>query len=76
MLPSSYSCPRCKCHALYRARPRWFDLPMTVLGLEPIRCWTCNRRFHLRLPKGKKTVQPSRQPGADQEKPLDSKEAA
>jgi hypothetical protein len=75
LLPSSYSCPRCECHALYRVRSRWFDWPATIFGLVPVRCWTCNRRSHLRLVMGK-VDKPLGEPIAEEPIPLDSKKAA
>jgi len=76
LLPSSYSCPHCKCHALYCVRRKWFDLPMTIFELTPIRCWTCSRRSHLRLAKGTEMDQPSGEAAAEVRRPLRSKEAA
>jgi DNA-directed RNA polymerase subunit RPC12/RpoP len=48
MLPATFRCPRCKCHALYLARRRGLDWLMTVFGLRPARCMTCSKRFYLR----------------------------
>jgi hypothetical protein len=48
MLPATFSCPRCKCHALYRTRRTGLDWIMSVFGLRPVRCMTCDKRFHLR----------------------------
>ncbi len=48
MLPATFRCPRCKCHALYVARRRGLDWLMSAFGLRPVRCMTCDKRFHLR----------------------------
>ena len=48
MLPATFSCPRCKCPALYLARPSGLDRLMSVVGLSPARCMTCGKRFYLR----------------------------
>jgi hypothetical protein len=52
MLPASYSCPRCKCNALYRThRKGCLDWLMSAIGLRPARCFTCNKRFYIRWSK-------------------------
>ena len=48
MLPVKFSCPRCNCHALYRTRRKGLDWVMSGIGLRPVRCMTCDRRFYLR----------------------------
>jgi hypothetical protein len=49
MLPATFSCPRCKCHALYLPhRKALLDRLMSVLGLRPVRCMTCDKRFYVR----------------------------
>jgi transcription elongation factor Elf1 len=48
MLPATFSCPRCRCHALYRTRRRGLDWLMSVVGLKPVRCFTCDKRFYMR----------------------------
>ena len=48
MLPARYSCPRCHCHALYQTRRRGLDWLISVIGLRPIRCMTCDKRFYMR----------------------------
>jgi hypothetical protein len=51
MLPTSYSCPRCKCNALYRTHRKGFDWLMSAIGLRPARCYTCGKRFYIRWSK-------------------------
>jgi hypothetical protein len=51
MLPASYSCPRCKCNALYRTHRKGFDWLVSVFGLRPARCYTCTKRFYIRWSK-------------------------
>lgn len=49
MLPATFSCPRCKCHALYLAhRKDLLDWLMSAVGLRPVRCMTCEKRFYVR----------------------------
>jgi hypothetical protein len=48
MLPAKFSCPRCKCHALYQTRRRGVDWLMSAIGLRPVRCMTCEKRFYMR----------------------------
>jgi hypothetical protein len=37
MLPPSFSCPSCKCHALYRTRRSGFGWLMSLVGFWPAR---------------------------------------
>jgi len=48
VLPATFTCPRCKCHALYVARRRGLDWLVSAIGLRPVRCMTCDKRFYLR----------------------------
>lgn len=48
MLPSSFRCPRCKCGACYALHRKGFDWVMYLLGLRPVRCLTCGKRFYAR----------------------------
>ena len=48
MLPSDYSCPRCKCQACYALHRKGFDWVMSMIGLRPARCLTCGKRFYAR----------------------------
>jgi transcription elongation factor Elf1 len=48
MLPATFCCPRCKCHALYRIHRTGLDWLMSAIGLRPVRCMTCDKRFHVR----------------------------
>ena len=48
MLPSSFLCPRCKCGACYVLHRKGLDWLMHLLGLRPVRCLTCNKRFYAR----------------------------
>jgi len=47
MLPRSYSCPSCKCHALYRTRRKGFGWIMSLIGFRPARCYTCGKRCYV-----------------------------
>lgn len=49
MLPYSYSCPRCNCHALCRLRRRGIDRVFSLFGLRPVRCMTCLRKSYMRI---------------------------
>jgi hypothetical protein len=50
LLPSSYSCPRCHCHALCRLRRKGpLGYALSLLGLRPVRCLTCGRKSYIRL---------------------------
>jgi hypothetical protein len=49
MLPPSYTCPSCKCHALYRTRRRGLGWLMSLIGFWPARCYTCSRRCYVQL---------------------------
>jgi hypothetical protein len=49
LLPDTFSCPRCKCHALYRTRRKGgLDWLMSFFGLRPVRCFTCSKGFYIR----------------------------
>ena len=48
MLPSDFPCPRCKCGACYALHRQGFDWCMSLFGLRPARCLTCNKRFYTR----------------------------
>lgn len=48
MLPSEYSCPRCKCRACYALHRRGFAWVLSLFGLRPARCLTCGRKFYTR----------------------------
>jgi hypothetical protein len=58
MLPPSYSCPSCKCHALYRTRRRGFGWFMSIVGFRPARCYTCGKRCYvlIRRPAAKRRL--------------------
>lgn len=49
MLPSSYSCPRCKCSALCRQRRKGLDWLFSAIGLRPVICLTCGKKSHIHL---------------------------
>jgi hypothetical protein len=49
MLPPSYSCRWCTCHALCRLRRRGIDRLFSIIGLRPVRCLTCGRKSYMRL---------------------------
>jgi hypothetical protein len=49
MLPASYTCPSCKCHALYRTRRRGLGWLMSLAGFSPARCMTCRRKCYVYL---------------------------
>jgi hypothetical protein len=46
MLPSNYACPSCKCAACYAMHRKGVDWVMSLLGLRPARCLTCDRKFY------------------------------
>jgi hypothetical protein len=48
MLPSTYACPSCKCRACYALHRKGFDRVLSLFGLRPARCLTCNRKFFAR----------------------------
>ena len=48
MLPGSHNCPRCHGNALYRTHRRGLDWLISAIGLRPVRCYTCNKRFYVR----------------------------
>jgi hypothetical protein len=48
MLPSTFSCPRCKCGACQRLHRKGLDWPMSMMGLRPMGCLTCGKRFYTR----------------------------
>jgi len=48
MLPEDYACPRCKCRACYALHRKGLDWLMSLIGLRPARCLTCERRFYAR----------------------------
>jgi hypothetical protein len=47
MLPPTFSCPYCKCHALYRIRRKGFGWLMSLFGFRPARCYTCGKKFYV-----------------------------
>jgi hypothetical protein len=49
MLPASYTCPRCKCHALYRTRRKGLGWLMSLIGFWPARCMTCRKKCYVFL---------------------------
>jgi hypothetical protein len=49
MLPASFTCPSCKCHALYRTRRTGFGYLMSLIGFWPARCFTCSKRCYVYL---------------------------
>ena len=49
LLPYSYSCPRCKCHALCRLRRKGMDRIFSFFGLRPVRCLTYLRKSYMRI---------------------------
>jgi hypothetical protein len=74
MLPPSYSCPSCKCHALYRTRRRGLGWLMSAFGFRPARCYTCGKRCYVlvRRTRAKRHVQekPAAVPAAPSPKRL------
>ncbi|MBS0210041.1 MAG: hypothetical protein JSS27_13920 [Planctomycetes bacterium] len=42
-------CPTCSYSEVRRSRPRWFELPLMILFLQPFRCVCCQRRFWARV---------------------------
>ncbi len=49
MLPPTFTCPSCKCHALYRTRRRGLGWLMSLIGFWPARCLTCRRKCYVYL---------------------------
>ena len=49
MLPPSYTCPSCKCHALYRTRRKGMGWLMSLVGFWPARCMTCRKKCYVFL---------------------------
>ena len=49
MLPPSYTCPSCKCHALYRTRRKGLGWLMSLVGFWPARCMTCRKKCYVHL---------------------------
>jgi hypothetical protein len=76
MLPPSYTCPSCKCHALYRTRRKGFGWLMSLVGFWPARCFTCRRKcyVYLRRPpvsrRPQNPLQPKPQPKDVPETPI------
>jgi hypothetical protein len=66
MLPPSYTCPSCKCHALYRTRRKGLGWLMSLVGFWPARCLTCRRKCYVYL-----RHQPARRKAQDQRCPKD-----
>jgi hypothetical protein len=82
LLPSSYTCPRCKCHALCRLRRSGIDFLFSIFGLRPVRCLTCGSKSFLRLAEKDRTPTPNRRkiepeaPAAPVQKPNGPRRAA
>jgi hypothetical protein len=72
MLPPSFSCPSCKCHALYRTRRSGFGWLMSLVGFWPARCFTCNKRCYVYLRRSpfKRRPQANPEPAETLEKPI------
>ena len=68
MLPNDFACPRCKCRACYALHRKGFDWVMSLTGLRPARCLTCNRRFYVRyrLSEDGKNILSARSKGSDE----------
>jgi hypothetical protein len=48
MLPSSFSCPRCKCGACHRLHRKGIDRLISMFGFRPLGCLTCGKKFYAR----------------------------
>lgn len=72
MLPPTFTCPSCKCHALYRTRRRGFGWLMSLFGFFPARCFTCNKRCYVYLgrPPVKRPRHERREPKPAMEAPV------
>jgi hypothetical protein len=46
MLPTTFSCPRCKCGACHRLHRKGIDWLLSKFGLRPMGCLTCGKRFY------------------------------
>jgi hypothetical protein len=53
MSPTSISCPRCTSKDLRLSHRSGFDWFMSKIGLRPVRCLACGKRFYMRRPPAK-----------------------
>jgi len=49
LLPVSYTCSRCKCHALCRMRRKGLGRILSLFGLRPVICLTCGKKSYMLL---------------------------
>jgi hypothetical protein len=49
LLPDTYTCSKCKCHALCRMRRKGLARLLSLFGLRPVLCLTCGKKSYLRL---------------------------
>jgi len=49
LLPETYTCSRCKCHALCRMRRKGLARVLSLFGLRPVLCLTCGKKSYRRL---------------------------
>jgi hypothetical protein len=49
LLPVSYTCSRCKCHALCRIRRKGLARILSIFGLRPVICLTCGKKSYMML---------------------------
>ena len=38
-------CRRCRCEEVRVSHRRWYEYPLSLIGLAPFRCMACQRRF-------------------------------
>jgi hypothetical protein len=69
MLPPTFSCPYCKCHALYRTRRKGFGWLMSLFGFRPARCYTCGKSFYVLVRRWRTKRQPRPGPVAGETRP-------
>jgi len=48
LFPATIKCPRCKVGACYPLHRKRLDWSISLLGLRPVRCLTCARKFYRR----------------------------
>jgi hypothetical protein len=48
LFPATIKCPSCKIGACYPLHRKGLDWSISLLGLRPVRCLTCTRKFYRR----------------------------
>jgi len=39
------TCPSCGSDNVHRSRRKWYERPISLIGIRPYRCYHCDRRF-------------------------------